>query len=54
MIIKLMIVEKGLNRVENFKSVFLIDNILGRIEESGNELQDGKLTLYFYTRDEDD
>ena len=42
------------NRVENFKSVFLIDNILGRIEESGNELQDGKLTLYFYTRDEDD
>ena len=42
------------NRVENFKSVFLIDNILGRIEESENELQDGKLTLYFYTRDEDD
>ena len=41
------------NRVENFKSVFLIDNILGRIEESENELQDGKLTLYFYTRDED-
>ena len=42
------------NRVENFKSVFLIDNILGRIEESENELQDGKLTLYFYTGDEDD
>ena len=42
------------NRVENFKSAFLIDNVLGRIEESGNELQDGKLTLYFYTRDEDD
>ena len=41
------------NRVENFKSVFLIDSILGRIEESENELQDGKLTLYFYTRDED-
>ena len=34
------------NRVENFKSVFLIDNILGRIEESVNELQDGKLILY--------
>ena len=41
------------NRVENFKSVFLIDNILGRIEESENELQDGKLALYFCTRDED-
>ena len=41
------------NRVENFKSVFLIDNILGRIEESENELQDGKLLLYFYTWDED-
>ena len=38
-----------INRVENFKSVLLIDNILGRIEESENELQDGKLTLYFYT-----
>ena len=41
------------NRSEKFKSVILIDNILGRIEESKNELQDGKLTLYFYTRDED-
>ena len=41
------------NRVENFKSVFLIDKILGRIEESENELQDGILTLYFYTRDTD-
>ena len=28
------------NRVENVKSVFLIDKILGRIEESVNELQD--------------
>ena len=34
------------NMAENFKSVFLIDNILGRIEESVNELQDRKLTLY--------
>ena len=42
------------NRVENFKAVFFIDNILGGIEESENELQDRKLTLYFYTRDEDD
>ena len=41
------------NRVENCKSVVLIDNIVGRIEESENELQDGKLTLYFYTLDED-
>ena len=41
------------NRLENLKSVFLIDNILWRIEESENELHDGKLTLYFYTRDED-
>ena len=24
------------DRVENFKSVFLIDNILGRIEETAN------------------
>ena len=44
----------GSGKVENFKSVFLIDNILGKIAESGNELQDGKVTLYFYTRDEDD
>ena len=36
-------------RVENFKSVLLIDNILGRIEESPNELQDGKLTIYLHT-----
>ena len=41
------------NRVENFKSIILIDNILGRIEESENDLQDGKLTLHFCTRDED-
>ena len=41
------------NRVKNLKSVFLIDNILGRIGESENELQDGKLTIYFYTWDED-
>ena len=35
------------NRVENFKSVFFIHNILRRIEESVNELQDVfKLTLY--------
>ena len=37
------------NRVENFKAIFLIDNILGRIEESANELQDGKLTIYLHT-----
>ena len=37
------------NRVENFKAIFLIDNILGRIEESANELQDGKLTIYIQT-----
>ena len=30
------------DRKQNFKSVFLIDNILGRIEESANELQDLK------------
>ena len=41
------------NRVENFKSVILIDSIFGQIEESENELQDGKLIIYFYTRDED-
>ena len=41
------------NRVENVKSVFLIDNILGQIEESETEHQHGKLTLYFYTRDKD-
>ena len=41
------------SRVENFKSVFLIDNILERIEESENKLQDGKLTLYFFTLDQD-
>ena len=39
------------NRVESFKYVFLIDNILRRIEESENKLQDGKLAIYFYTRD---
>ena len=33
------------SNVENFKSVFLIDNILGRIEESANELQDGNLKI---------
>ena len=37
------------SRVENFKSVFLIDNIVGRIEEFANELQDGKLTIYLNT-----
>ena len=42
------------NRVENFKSVFLIDKILGRIEESSNELQDGKLKIYLNTVNEDD
>ena len=41
------------NRMENLKSVFLIDNILGRIEESVNEVQDGKLTLYLHTRNDD-
>ena len=34
------------NRVGNFKSASLIDNILGRVKESANELQDGKLTIY--------
>ena len=37
------------NRVGNFKLVLLDDNILGRIEESSNELQDGKLTIYLHT-----
>ena len=41
------------NRVENFKAIFLIDNILGRIEESTNELQDGKLAVYLHTWNED-
>ena len=37
------------NRVENFKSVLLIDNILERIEEAEKELQDVKLTIYLHT-----
>ena len=41
------------NRVENLKLALLIDNILERIEESVNELQDGKLTIYFHTWNQD-
>ena len=40
-------------RVKNFKSVFLIDKILGLIKRFANKLLDEKLTIYIHTRDED-